>query len=327
MAGNRPPPKIPMSFMKKKFEQTPSICPECGSRNLIRDKESGEIVCGECGLVISESTLNTEPEWRSFTLREHNKRSRVGLPTSLSMYDKGLSTKIGSIYKDGKGRRITQEARRGLLRLKSWQKRSTVSNSEEKNLLYAMRELVGLTDRLYTPRRVIEQAAAIYRRALKKDITRGRSIAIVMAASLYMAYRITKTPTTLREIASKGPVETKKVARCYRLLLKELKIKMPVPKAQFRVPRVASKAEIGEECQRRAVDILGEADRLKITFGKDPMGLAAAALYLACVMIGDKCTQKVIAAASGVTEVTIRNRYKELERSLDMDRFKQLSED
>ncbi|MCK4703706.1 transcription initiation factor IIB [Candidatus Bathyarchaeota archaeon] len=305
--------------MKTTYEQASSVCPECGSRNLINDGESGEVVCCGCGLVIADFTVNTEPEWRAFTMNEHETRSRVGLPSSLSIYDKGMSTKIGLIYKDGKGRVIPQEARLQIIRLRRWQKIATVNGSEQKNLATAMSELLRLTDRLHTSRAIKEQAAFIYRRALKEGIIRGRSISTVTAASLYAAYRVTRTPMTLSDIASNSLTDKKEIARCYRMLIRKLNLRMPVQKAQFRISKVASKADIGEETQRKAVDILGEADRLKITSGKDPMGLAASALYLACIMTGESRTQSVIAEAAGVTEVTIRNRYKELQRVLNLD--------
>ena len=308
-----------MIFMKTTYEQASSICPECGSRNLINDRESGEVICRGCGLVITEAPITAGPEWRAFNQAERDKRARVGMPPSLSIYDKGLSTMIGSIYKNGKRRRISEEKRAQFFRLKRWQNRFNANSSEERNLSQAMNGLLMLTDRLHTSRAVKEQAAFIYRGALKEGMVRGRSIAEVMAASLYVAYRVTRTPMTLSEIASNSPIDKKDIARSYRLLLRELNIKVSTQKAQFKVSKVASKVELGEETQRKAVEILGEADRLKITVGKDPMGLAAASLYLACIMNGEKRTQKIIAEAAGVTEVTVRNRYKELKRTLNLD--------
>ena len=142
----------------------------------------------------------------------------------------------------------------------------------------------------------------------------------MVAASLYAACRLTQTLRTLRELAHHSLIDKKGISQCYRLLLRELDLRMPVPKAQLMVPKIASRVGVGEETQRRAVEILREADRLKVTVGKDPMGLAAAALYLACVMNDERRTQKMIAAATGVTEVTIRNRYTELKKVLG--RFK-----
>ena len=133
---------------------------------------------------------------------------------------------------------------------------------------------------------------------------------------------MTQTKRTLDDIARHSPLDKKDIARCYRTLLRELNLRTPVPKAQLRVPKIASEVELGEETQRMAIEILGEAERLKITVGKAPMGMAAAALYMACRMNGETRTQKMLAEAAGVTEVTIRNRYTELKKELNLDRFK-----
>jgi len=185
-----------------------------------------------------------------------------------------------------------------------------------------MAELDRLTDKLHIPKPIKEKAAVIYRKGLEKGLVRGRSTSSLAAASLYVACRATRTPRTLEEIARKSPLGKREIARCYRLMLRELNLRMPVPKAQYRVPKIGGKLELGEGTQRAAIKILGEADRLKISVGKDPMGLAAAALYLACTMNGENRTQKDIAEAAGITEVTIRNRYKELKEVLNLDGLK-----
>jgi transcription initiation factor TFIIB len=188
----------------------------------------------------------------------------------------------------------------------------------DRNLAQAMAELDRLTDKLHIPPSIKEKAAVIYRKALDKGLVRGRSISAIAAASLYAACRTSQTPRTLRELSTHSPIEKKDIARCYRLLLRELKIRMPIPMAQLRVPKIAAKVNVGELTQQDAVKILREAERLKTTAGKDPMGLAAAALYIACVRNDEKRTQKMIADAAGVTEVTIRNRYKGLKESLNL---------
>ena len=185
-----------------------------------------------------------------------------------------------------------------------------------------MAELDRLTSKLHIPPPIKERAAVIYRRALKEDLVRGRCISAVVAASLYAACRITQTPRTLGEVVSHSPFDKKEISRCYRILLQGLSLRMPVPKAERRVPRIAANVDLGEEPQQMAIEILREAERLKITIGKDPMSLAATALYIACVMNGERRTQKMIAEAADVTEVTIRNRYKELKEALDPDGFK-----
>jgi transcription initiation factor TFIIB len=296
-----------------------NVCSECGSSNLIHDDESGEIICGNCGLVITESVINKGPEWRAFTQSEKESRSRVGVPLSFAVHDKGLTTMIGRVGRDAFGRKIPLNTKLQMLRLRKWQIRSRVHSSVDRNLAQAMAELDRLTDKLHIPPPIKEKAAVIYRKALDKGLVRGRSISAIAAASLYAACRTTQTPRTLRELAQHSPIDKKDIARCYRLLLRELSLQMPIPAAQLRVPKIASKVNVGEKTQQKAVEILREAERLKTTAGKDPMGLAAAALYIACVMNDEKRTQKMIADAAGVTEVTIRNRYKGLKEALNLE--------
>jgi len=295
------------------------VCSECGSSNIVHSAESGEIICGNCGLVITVSTINKGPEWRAFTQSEKESRSRVGVPLSFSVHDKGLTTMIGRVGRDAFGRKIPLKTKLQMLRLRKWQIRSRVHSSVDRNLAQAMAELDRLTDKLHIPPPIKEKAAVVYRKALDKGLVRGRSISAIAAASLYAACRTTQTPRTLRELSTHSPIDKKDIARCYRLLLRELNLSMPIPTASLRVPKIASKVNVGERTQQRAVEILREAERLKTTAGKDPMGLAAAALYIACVMNDEKRTQKMIADAAGVTEVTIRNRYKGLKEALKLE--------
>jgi transcription initiation factor TFIIB len=294
-------------------------CPECGGENLIHDEESGEIICGDCGLVLKESMINEGPEWRAFTPGEKESRSRVGVPLSFAVHDKGLTTVIGRIGKDAYGRSIPLNTKLQMLRLRKWQIRSRVHSSTDRNLAQAMAELDRLCDKLHISSNIKERAAVIYRKALDSGLVRGRSISAIAAASLYAACRITQTPRTLREITKQSTMDKKDIARCYRLMLKDLGIQMPKPNAQLRVPKIAARVGVGEKTQQTAVDILRQAEKIRTTAGKDPMGLAAAALYIACVINNEKRTQKVIADAAGVTEVTIRNRYKGLKESLGLE--------
>ncbi|TAK24491.1 MAG: transcription initiation factor IIB, partial [Nitrosarchaeum sp.] len=147
---------------------------------------------------------------------------------------------------------------------------------------------------------------------------RGRSIPGLIAASLYAACRNTETPRTLTDVANGINIKRKDIARCYRLLLRELDLKMPVVNPIRCISRISSIAELSEKTKRKAVEILDQATKIELSAGKDPMGLAAAALYLSCVINGENKTQKDIAVAAGVTEVTIRNRYKGLKEALEI---------
>ena len=293
-------------------------CPECGSANLVHDYDTGETVCGDCGLVLHDQMMDKGPEWRAFTQEEKESRSRVGIPTSFSVHDKGLSTAIGRVDRDAFGRKLPLQTRLQMWRLRKWQIRSRVHSSVDRNLAQAMAELDRLSDKSYIPPSVKEKAAVIYRKALDKGLVRGRSIAAIAAASLYAACRDTGTPRTLREIAEASLVDKKDVARCYRLLLRELGVQMPIADPLTYISKIAERTGISGKTQGLAIQILSDAKRRRAASGKDPMGLAAAALYLACLQNNEKKTQKDIAEAAGVTEVTVRNRYKSLKRQLGL---------
>jgi len=182
-----------------------------------------------------------------------------------------------------------------------------------------MAELDRLSDKLYIPPPIKEKAAVIYRKALDKGLVRGRTIAAITTAALHAACRKTKTPRTLREIAEASLVDKKDVARCYRLLLRKLSIKMPIATPLAYISKIAETAGISGRTQGLAIRILQEAREKRVAAGKDPMGLAAAALYIACLQNDEKKTQKEVAEAGGITEVTVRNRYKALTRQLDLE--------
>ena len=298
--------------------RTAQKCPECGSANLIHDYDTGETICGKCGLVLNEQMIDKGPEWRAFTQEEKASRSRVGVPTSYSVHDKGLSTAIGRVDRDAFGRKLPLSTRLQMWRLRKWQIRSRVHSSVDRNLAQAMAELDRLSDKLYIPGPVKEKAAVIYRKALEKGLVRGRSIAAISAASLHAACRSTETPRTLREISEASLVDKKDIARCYRLLLRELDIQMPIADPLTYVSKIAEQTGISGDTQGFAIEILRQARAKRAASGKDPMGLAAAALYIACLQNNEKKTQKDIAEAAGVTEVTVRNRYKSLRRQLGL---------
>ena len=308
--------RLEVSNMQRLVQR--GLCPECGSPELVADTEMGETVCSKCGLVILGDMLDRSPEWRAFTLEEKRSKRRVGAPVTYSHFDKGLSTVIWG-NRDAFGRPLSPEVRHQMWRLRKWQIRSQVHSSVNRNLAQAMSELDRLSDKAYIPSPVKERAAVIYRKALDKGLVRGRSIAAIAAAALYAACRITRTPRTLREVTNASLVDRKDVARCYRLLLRELDIQMPIAVPLDYVSKIAEKAGISGETQGLAVKILREAKRKRMTMGKDPTGFAATVLYIACQLKGEKMTQMDIAAAANVTEVTIRNRKKELMKKLNLE--------
>jgi transcription initiation factor TFIIB len=291
-------------------------CPRCGRSPMVIDSNGGELYCSACGMVVKEKITETGPEWRSFSGDDNENKGRTGLPTSIAMHDMGLATVIGIANRDSSGKALSGSMRSTVDRMRTWDRRSQVHESADRNLRQAFNELRRFADKLTVSDAITEKAAYIYRKALERNLVRGRSITQVIAASLYAACRDGEVPRTLKDVAAVSNVKKKDIARSYRLLLKEMDIKMPVADPSKCVSRIGSKAGMSERTQRRAHEILIKAEQMRISAGKDPMGFAASALYVACILGGEDKTQKDVADAAGVTEVTIRNRYKGLRSAL-----------
>ncbi len=290
-------------------------CPSCGDKKIITDQNTGELFCSKCGLVVTDKITDTSAEWRSFSNDEGNK-ARTGAGTSLTMHDMGLSTVIGAVNKDATGKPLSASVKNSIERLRTWDSRSQANSSADRNLRHALNEMNKLKDKLALTDAVIEKAAYIYRKAMERKLVRGRSIQGLVAACLYASCRNTETPRTLDDIANGINIRRKDVARCYRLIFRELELKMPVVDPVKGISRIASIAELSEKSKRKAIAILNQAKEKGMVAGKDPMGIAAAALYLACISTGESKSQKEISGASGVTEVTIRNRCAGLRQML-----------
>ncbi len=284
--------------------------------NFITDHNSGEVVCNKCGIVSTTKVLNRNAEWRAYTGEEQANRSRVGSPTSFAIHDKGLPTTIEVSDRDARGRTLTATQRAEMYKLRKIQTRTVLNTAYGRNLSKAMGILDRTVDRLHLPNPVKEKAALTYRQALEADVLRGRSISEIMAASLYMACRLMDAPRSLKEIVEASGVRKHDLARSYRLLLNELNVKVPVQDPKRCVSKIASRVGVSMQTQLKAAELLDEARRKGITAGKNPMGLAAAALYLACTIVGERKSQEDLAQAANCTEVTVRYRYKGLKKDL-----------
>ncbi|TFG31823.1 transcription initiation factor IIB [Candidatus Thorarchaeota archaeon] len=302
--------------MKEKIVKKTGVCINCGGTLFTEDYARGENTCASCGLVRSEHTTDSGPEWRAFTTEERDARARVGAPMTLTRADRGLSTTIDWRNKDASGRALTSTTRAAMYRMRKWHIRSKLHNSEHRNLSIAMSEMQRLSSQLGIPYEVRESAALIYRKALMKRIVRGRSIESVVAASIYLACRIHRIPRSLDEIATETDVGRKKIGHAVRLIVSKIEVNVPLPSAKDLIPRLSSDLMLDGRTVKKATEIIQQAKERYITIGKSPGGIAGAALYIAGILEEDRRTQREIAMASRVTEVTIRNRYKELVRSL-----------
>ncbi len=294
-------------------------CPECGSRHLAQDYERGELVCEDCGLVIDSQYIDEGPEWQAFDKIQEDNRARTGAPMTEMIHDKGLSTGIDPSDRDSYGRSISSKKRAQVYRLRKWQRRIRVSDASERNLAYALTELDRMASVIGLPKNIRKTGAVVYRKAVEKNLIRGRSINSVVAASLYAACRISNVPRTLDEIAEATSYDRKEIGRTYRFLSRELVLKLKPTKPQEYLTRFCSELKLEGRVKKRAKDIIDEAEEKELISGKGPTGLAAAAIYIASIKGGQRRTQTQVADVAAVTEVTVRNRYKELVEKLEID--------
>jgi len=271
----------------------------------------GELMHEPTGLIVEEDHVDRGPEWRAFNHSERQSKSRVGAPVTETMHDKGLTTTIDWKDKDAYGRSLSSEKRSQMHRLRKWQERIRTKDAGERNLQFALSEIDRMASALGVPRSVREVASVIYRRALKEDLIRGRSIEGVATATLYAACRKEGIPRSLEEISEVSRVERKEIGRTYRYVSQELGLEMkPVDPKQY-VPRFGSELELSEEVKSKANEIIETTAEQGLLSGKSPTGFAAAAIYAASLLCNEKKTQREVADVAQVTEVTIRNRYQE----------------
>ena len=285
-----------------------NICHECSSNNIIEDGVRGELICGDCGLVLEASRISFDKEWRSYNSEDEQSRSRVGDPDSPLVADRFLSTGL-NFNRDAHGNLIDAHKRWEFYRLSNLDRRR---NSQIRNLRLALRELQRLTSQLGLGESISHLSSNIYRKCLKANLIRGRSIDVVMAASLYIACRKEEVAITLKDIQERANASPKELSRCIRVVLTELNIKPQNSAPNALLQKLGNTLTVTMVTQNEAMNIINEAKAAGITVGKNPMSIAAAALYIAGVRTGERRTQQQLAIAARTTPVTIRNRFKEL---------------
>jgi transcription initiation factor TFIIB len=297
-----------------------SRCSICNIENTtIMDPNSGEIICSNCGAVLSNKIEDTfHSDRHAYTFEEVNERARTGPPSSLARHDMGLSTIIGVEDRDASGQIIERAMRSKIERLRTWDARTRMRNPRDRNLVKAFGQLDRLKEKLGLSDAIVEKAAYTYRRIQERGLIRGSGSTIesMLAAAVYSACREMETPRTIKDIAAISNLKRKDIARCYRILVFELGIRIPVVDPIKCIARVSNRLSISEKTKQQALNIMEEVVDKEISAGKKPIGLAATVLYTSSIMNDEKIPQSDIAAASGVTEVTIRNRFKDLKKRL-----------
>ena len=296
--------------------QTTRRCPECGSNRIMEDCKSAEIVCMGCGYVIVAELTNQGPEWRAFDSEQREKRARAGAPATFAIHDKGLSTTIDWYNKDAHGQTFPHGQKAQIYRLRKWQRRIRVSDATERNLAFALLEISKIANNLNLPKNILETASVVYRKAVKEGLIRGRSIRGVTAAAIYVACRQCGLARTLEDISLASSASKKEVGRSYRFLSNKLNYFVPQVKIGQYITKFSNQLSMDGNAEEVAHKISFMAKELKLTSGRGPGGIAAAVCYIASILTGNRRTQSEIAEIAQVTEVTIRNRYKELAERL-----------
>jgi len=309
-----------LELVLRESKEFPSTCTQNNGLHgpMVTDNIRGEILCGSCGSVLEDKVEDLGPEQRSYTQEQYNDRTRTGLGSTLTVHDKGLATVIGLDDKDASGNSLSPYMKDSFNRLRTWDSRSK-SNTSARSMRSAFGILDTLKSKLDLSEAVTERAAYLYRKAISKKVTSGRSIAGIILASIYTACREANVPRTLQDVAVAGNITVKDLSRSYRVLLNVLDLKVQTYDSSDFVNRISESVGSSEKTKREALDILSRVKEKGITAGKNPLSLASAALFLSCVINNEKSTQKNIANASGMSSVTIRNVAKAMRKSLNMN--------
>ena len=298
-------------------------CTTCdpSESKMVTDIESGEIICNQCGIVVFQGLEDTKKVWHK--TEDITSDTRNGIPSSLTLYDQGLTTKIGNTNRDASGKLIDSMMITRLNKIRYHDKRSLI-NKSARNLVRAFRQLDSLKDKLGLSNAVIEKTAYIYRKVQEAGLVRGRKVNTVLGASLYIACRAFGIPRTLREITLINNEKYIETSRVYRQIV--LYLGKPIPRISLYkyVEKVGKKAKLEEKNIRRALYLMKKVQEIGLSAGKDPMGIVGAVIYLSLPKNDEKITRKKIvtqakiADAAGVSEVTIRTIYKEIEKKISL---------
>ena len=306
----------PESKLNERNDAT--FCEQCKGYSVIFDMVSSEYVCSSCGCVANDKFFNNENSSGYSGQSGFSDRSRTGMPESLAIHHKGLSTLIGMGDTDARGKALEPAQRMKMQRLRTWNNRSQLNDSISRNLEKALKFLNNFGDKLYLSQAVLESAAYIYRKAAIKKLAKGRSTLGLVGAALYAACRETATPKTISDVASVCNLSSKDVMSHYKLILKELSLQMPVLHGPDYVTLIANRLDLSEKTKREALKIFSEVQLNRISIGKNPRALAGAVIYLASQTCNEFLRQVEICQVADISTVSLRKRCKEIKSTLEV---------
>ena len=293
-------------------------CPECRS-TLVDDMQNGEIICSGCGIVVDDQISDFGSETVSSNVEDKMKLARATGQTTYSKHDLGISTEISISAKDYRGMKITSEVASQMHNLRKWQQRVRIASPKERRLATVLTKIGETCENLNLSKNVLETSSMIYRNLDGHIDVKGKSIVSITAATIYMACKQCEVIRTLdeicREICPPKSVKTKTklAARYYRTMVMEMgALHAPVVVMSKYISKIANITETEVRVERLALEIADKTKDSNVSDGKAPNGMAAAYLYIASVLLGQNILQRDVSNVAGVTEVTIRNRCKEI---------------
>lgn len=304
-----------MSILQKTIKEK-IHCNYCNASKFVTDAVIGEIVCSNCGYVVSENAEDRGMEYKHISGSVNTARTGPGM--TLKRHDQGLNTIIGIQNRDSVGKPLSVKSANTFSRLRKWDNRTQTKNTADKNLRVALQEFDKVQSKLNLSDPVIERASLFYRKAIERNLIRGRTVKSIAAACLYASCRDLECSRTLNEIAKEFVIQRKELARAYRILFRELEFTVSVVDPIKSISKIASKINIPEKTVRKAIQILDAAQDAGIISGKNPEIIAATAIYAACVITGVLKSQTAIAKAAETSTVSIRNRIKEFKIKLKL---------
>lgn len=274
-------------------------CPECSGSLRWTGEEQ---YCADCGLVTDEDRLQRVNGGVQGDLRL--RPTRNGSPNDRLRHDKGLGSNILS-RTDANGNRIASAKQRRINRMRTHQHRSRYHGSRDRNLEYAIVESRRIGVAIGVAQGHLEQAVQLLKQIRENGLVEGRSLDDIAAAAILAICRINRLGRTIDQIGTVARVDEIRIQRTYRSLNTELGFPTPPPRPEEYIGSIASDLDLDREVRLDARDLLERLDEID-TCGKDPAGLAAAALYLVARGGDLRVTQERVGEAAGVSTVTLR---------------------
>ena len=294
-------------------------CPECKS-TVVDDFQNGERICSGCGIVVDEQMADYGPETKTVNLEDKMRLARASGHTTFAQHDMGIATEISVGSTDFSGKKINSSISNQMQNLRKWQQRVRVTSPRERRLTNVLGKITETCESCNLSKNVVETASKIYRSLDGKNIeVKGKSVISITVAVVYMACKQCDVVRSLEEIcknvcmAKDVKAKSKLAAKYYRNIVLEMgQAITPTVTMDKYISKIANLTKAEPRVERLALEIAEKTNVQGITDGKTPNGIASAYLYIGSILLGQTVLQRDMSSVSGVTEVTIRNRVKEI---------------